>query len=336
MRVSSGVHYSAGRPKTRHPGLRTAIGFCVALYGYFITVETALPPSAETEAPVASSGPQATLSFAGGEAILTGSVGALFTANVFTGPNRAEKQARARVEMDPIAVASAFDIFRNGLLAVKMPHALVEDKEPDGMREPEDGAGKASEPIAIAAISGDPMTAALSAIRDALRLDPAPMEMPGALAYARAVAPPTIFDTPVSMRVSDWQFSCLAEAVYFEARSEPYRGQVAVAQVVLNRVKSSLYPNTICEVVYQNQTKHNACQFSFACDGISEKVTEPDAWKTAKEVAEKVLRGEVYLTEIANATHYHAAYVHPGWVRKMKKVTQIGLHVFYRFKGATG
>jgi hypothetical protein len=336
MRVSFGAFGPTARPKKGQSGLHVTLGLCIALFGYVASIQAALPPSAETVAPIAGSAPKATLHLAGNDPILTGSVGSLFASAVFTGPNRAEKQARALSKPDPVAIASVFDGYRSGLLAVKMPHALIEDADPADSGQPAATAGPQSGPIAIASIANDPMTAALSAIRDALRLDPIPGNMPGALAYARAVAPPTIFDTPISMSVSDWQFSCLAEAVYFEARSEPYRGQVAVAQVVLNRVKSGLYPNTICAVVYQNQNRRNACQFSFACDGIPEKVTEPDAWKTAKEVAEKVLRGEVYLTEIANATHYHAAYVRPDWARKMKKVSRIGLHLFYRFKGATG
>ncbi len=270
----------------------------------------------------------------GTDTILTGSVGALFTGSVFTGPNRDEKQARARRQADPIVIASAFDAYRDKLRSIEMPHALMEPKK-SGLPSLADESPLSSAPaVALASAKPKGMSAALSAIRQALQIDPFPMDAPGSLAYARAVAPPTIFDTPVSMSVPDTQFQCLAEAVYFEARSEPYRGQVAVAQVVLNRVKSPLYPNTICGVVYQNQHRHNACQFSFACDGIPEKVTEPDAWKTASEVAEKVLRGDIYLTEVANATHYHANYVSPDWSRKMKRMTRIGLHIFYRFRGA--
>jgi len=68
---------------------------------------------------------------------------------------------------------------------------------------------------------------------------------------------------------------CLAEAIYFEARGEPEEGQVAVAQVILNRVRSGLYPGTVCDVVYQNKERHNRCQFSFACDQTAERVPDP-------------------------------------------------------------
>ena len=125
---------------------------------------------------------------------------------------------------------------------------------------------------------------------------------------------------------------CLATAIYFESRGEKYRGQVAVGQVVMNRVKHRLYPSTICGVVFQNQQKRNACQFSFACDGIPERVTEQKYWKQAQEIAKGVVDGSLYLSEVGYATHYHATYVYPHWAPRMKKVTKIGLHVFYQFK----
>jgi len=127
---------------------------------------------------------------------------------------------------------------------------------------------------------------------------------------------------------------CLAEAIYFEARSEPIRGQLAVAQVVINRLKNPAYPGTVCGVVYQNQYHRDACQFSFACDGIREVVTDPVAWQTAQELARAVLDGEaIWLEEIGSATHYHATYVRPNWAGQMQRMAQIGLHVFYRTYG---
>ena len=71
------------------------------------------------------------------------------------------------------------------------------------------------------------------------------------------------------------QMRCLAEAIYFEARSEPEAGQAAVAQVVLNRVRSGIYPTDVCGVVYQDANRPFACQFSFACEGKSLRITEP-------------------------------------------------------------
>jgi Cell Wall Hydrolase len=123
---------------------------------------------------------------------------------------------------------------------------------------------------------------------------------------------------------------CLANAVYFEARGEPVRGQIAVAQVVMNRVFSGYYPNDVCGVVYQNAHRHLACQFTFACDGIPDRITEPDAFARAKRISAATLDGVVWLPEIGKATHYHAYWVHPWWVRTMRKLSRIGVHTFYR------
>ena len=123
---------------------------------------------------------------------------------------------------------------------------------------------------------------------------------------------------------------CLANAVYFEARGESVRGQIAVAQVVMNRVFSPFYPNDVCGVVYQNANRHLACQFTFACDGIPDVVTEPDAWARAQRIAHDMLGGKLWMPEVAKATHYHAYWVHPDWVNEMKKIYKLGVHAFYR------
>lgn len=122
---------------------------------------------------------------------------------------------------------------------------------------------------------------------------------------------------------------CLAEAVYFEARSEPELGQAAVAQVVLNRIKSGLYPTSICGVVYQNSHKHLACEFTFTCEGKSLAVTEPGPWEIAVRLSKAVLDGRNYNPRVANATHYHANYVSPRWGKHLKKMDVIGRHIFY-------
>jgi spore germination cell wall hydrolase CwlJ-like protein len=123
---------------------------------------------------------------------------------------------------------------------------------------------------------------------------------------------------------------CLADAVYFEARGEPVRGQMAVAQVVINRVFSGYYPNNICGVVYQNAHRHLRCQFTFACDGRPERVDEPAAWERAQHIARDALDGNYWLDDVGEATHYRARWVHPRWVRKMRKLDRIGVHTFYR------
>jgi spore germination cell wall hydrolase CwlJ-like protein len=124
---------------------------------------------------------------------------------------------------------------------------------------------------------------------------------------------------------------CLAEAIYFEARGEAVRGQIAVAQVVINRIFSGFYPTTVCAVVYQN--KHGRpfeCQFTFACDNIPDVVTEPDMWDRAKKIARAMLDGQLWLPEVAKSTHYHAYWVRPSWVSEMKKMYKFGVHTFYR------
>jgi spore germination cell wall hydrolase CwlJ-like protein len=123
---------------------------------------------------------------------------------------------------------------------------------------------------------------------------------------------------------------CLAEAIYFEARGEQVRGQMAVAQVILNRAFSGKYPNTVCGVVYQNAHRHLACQFTFACDRIPDVVREPDMWERAKTIAAEMLDGKLWLDEVGKATHYHAYWVRPGWVREMHKMHKLGVHTFYR------
>jgi spore germination cell wall hydrolase CwlJ-like protein len=139
---------------------------------------------------------------------------------------------------------------------------------------------------------------------------------------------------PLPMSVfTDREQHCLTAGIYFEARGEPVRGQAAVAQVILNRVKNPAYPNSICGVVYQNKSWRNRCQFSFACDKIKDKVNDPTRWETASYVARETTHGRIWLTEVGSSTHYHATYVKPRWARAMQKVGRIGLHVFYRTFG---
>jgi hypothetical protein len=121
---------------------------------------------------------------------------------------------------------------------------------------------------------------------------------------------------------------CLAEAVYFESRGEAVRGQIAVAQVIMNRVFSPFYPNDVCEVVHQRNGR--GCQFSYTCDGIPNVVTEPDAWARAMHIARDMLNGKLWMPEVAKATHYHAYWVRPDWINEMHTVSRMGVHTFYR------
>jgi spore germination cell wall hydrolase CwlJ-like protein len=125
---------------------------------------------------------------------------------------------------------------------------------------------------------------------------------------------------------------CLAEAVYFEARSESEDGRAAVAQVILNRVRSGLYPSSVCGVVYQNRHRHLACQFTFACEGKALRITDGESWDAARRIAKDVTEGRTYLAEVGGSTHYHADYVRPGWARRLKKMDVIGRHIFYQLR----
>jgi spore germination cell wall hydrolase CwlJ-like protein len=129
---------------------------------------------------------------------------------------------------------------------------------------------------------------------------------------------------------------CLADAIYFESRGEVKSGQTAVAQVVVNRAFSGFYPNDICGVVYQNSNRYLACQFTFACEGKKLTVTEPDMWEQAKQISHDMLDGKLWMDEIGKATHYHAYWVRPDWIREMRKINRIGVHTFYRPKAWEG
>ena len=122
---------------------------------------------------------------------------------------------------------------------------------------------------------------------------------------------------------------CLALAVYYEARSEPMLGQVAVAEVVLNRTESSRYPDDVCDVVTQGGTVRHRCQFSYYCDGKPETPLNRRAWRRAVAIA-KLTRNGVTSANLDDATHYHATYVAPYWGAHFKHVRTIGSHIFYR------
>ncbi len=145
---------------------------------------------------------------------------------------------------------------------------------------------------------------------------------PGDFWWAANPLPPSAY--------TETEQQCLAEAIYFEARGEPEKGQMAVAQVVLNRVRNPAYPDTICKVVYQNKGLRDACQFSFACDGIKDVVHPGWSWRRAQRIAREVTFGGESLPEVGSSTHYHATYVRPNWAGIFRKKAKIGRHVFYQ------
>ena len=130
------------------------------------------------------------------------------------------------------------------------------------------------------------------------------------------------------------QMRCMAEALYFEARSEGWRGMLAVGIVIQNRVKDSRYPATVCRVVRQgrywrgNPVKHK-CQFSYYCDGKHERAAEKEAWGQANDIAAILMSTNVTMVGLEDSTHYHAVSVRPPWSTALKRRRQIGEHIFY-------
>lgn len=125
------------------------------------------------------------------------------------------------------------------------------------------------------------------------------------------------------------QMSCLAEALYFEARGEPITGQLAVGEVILNRVEDSRYPSSICKVINQGTGRRFACQFTYTCDGKLETVHERKAYEMALKLAKILITThDGKLTK--GSTHYHSNYVNPKWSKKFERVAKYGRHIFYR------
>ncbi len=129
------------------------------------------------------------------------------------------------------------------------------------------------------------------------------------------------------------EWVCLTEAIYFEARGESLRGQVAVAEVILNRRDSPDFPGTICEVLEQGVHKRGKCQFSYNCDGLHEVFHEEEAHRKAALIARKMLDGfESNLTN--GALYYHSVSVRPGWSKKLIRTARIGDHYFFNRRDA--
>ena len=132
---------------------------------------------------------------------------------------------------------------------------------------------------------------------------------------------------------------CMATNIYHEAKNQPMVGQIAVAQVVMNRVKDSRYPNTICDVVKQGLTYKNGkvvlgkCQFSWYCDGKKDDVNmKSEKWRNSIRYASMVMTNKITLDVTEGATHYHATYVRPAWARTKTKTVRINRHIFYKWE----
>lgn len=132
---------------------------------------------------------------------------------------------------------------------------------------------------------------------------------------------------PAATGGESWE--CLSQALYFEARGESVKGLFAVAEVIMNRVDSGAYPNSVCSVINQGTGKRYACQFTYTCDGNSDTIHDRQAYARVAKVARLVIDGAPRaLTE--GATHYHTRAVNPNWANKYPRTTTIGAHHFYR------
>lgn len=133
----------------------------------------------------------------------------------------------------------------------------------------------------------------------------------------------------VSVETADPEWQCLTEALYFEARGESPIGQIAVAEVILNRVDSARYPDSVCAVIRQGAASGKGCQFSYNCDGKTEAIANRDAYETLGKIAWVMLQGRPR-TLTGKATYYHNTSVRPKWARRLVQTARIGDHVFYR------
>jgi hypothetical protein len=132
---------------------------------------------------------------------------------------------------------------------------------------------------------------------------------------------------PAASGGPEWQ--CLSEALYFEARGETLKGQIAVAEVILNRVASQRFPDTVCAVINQGTGRKYACQFTYTCDGRPEHITEPAAFQRVGKVARMMLDGAPRRLA-GGATYYHTTAVRPRWAQRFERTTKLGVHLFYR------
>jgi hypothetical protein len=185
-------------------------------------------------------------------------------------------------------------------------------------------AGEASQ-NALKALNGEDRAAAEAMLDARSRILPDLM----ATDFGGAIDLSQILEVEVGERDEQWH--CLSEALYFEARGESLMGQVAVAEVILNRVEDGSYPDSVCGVVRQGSEsgKLYACQFSFYCDGKAEEIANQEKFEELGKIAWVMLNGKPRILT-GNATYYHATSVKPRWVSKLVRTTKIGAHVFYR------
>lgn len=161
-------------------------------------------------------------------------------------------------------------------------------------------------------------------VRRTAARDPAARSNP---ARHAGYTPPSL-DLKTAPQIPDNDLDCLTQAIYYEARNESESGQAAVAEVVMNRVRHPAYPDRVCAVVYQRNSR--TCQFTFTCDGsIGRSAVRPAAWARAQRIARDVLDGRHAGQLPTSSVNYHANYVSPSWGQRLARVRQIGAHIFY-------
>jgi spore germination cell wall hydrolase CwlJ-like protein len=224
------------------------------------------------------------------------------------------------LEIVNMTVANKLAVQPNTLTVTKTEIAAL--PEPDQV---ETAAPAAASKVQVIPASVDLKEATGNATKKKLALAPPVAKVEKAFKLKRSEKQKVV----AQRRVALAEENCLARAVYFEARSESELGQLAVAKVILNRVKDPEYPKSICGVVYQGSGRRNSCQFSFACDGLPDDVKSASAWANSKRIAQKALGGDAKVAAIGSATNYHADYVRPKWAKTMKRLIKIGHHVFY-------
>ena len=226
-----------------------------------------------------------------------------------------------------------------GTIAVVMSNSLFGDSSinvQDSVTLPRDAAGLNR----IPALPGLPDEATDAAENQNLELSREEAERANSAipASSEKIVPARPFSIPGTGALAlsrQPALNCLTSAIYYEAAIESDRGQRAVAQVVLNRMRHPAYPNNICDVVFQGSERSTGCQFTFTCDGSLARVPGPASWERARKIAVAALAGTVE-PSVGTATHYHTNYVLPYWAKSLVKVNTIGTHIFYRWSGFWG
>ncbi len=189
------------------------------------------------------------------------------------------------------------------------------------------------------------LVAAILVFASTGKIQSAPLSFDSILSTAKAIV--TNFQRPTTTinLANILNRSCLASALYHEARGEPVEGQIAVGITIFNRMISSAYPSTICGVVFQNSHRYNKCQFSFACDGRSDQPRNQVVFNTMRQLSVEILSMMNLSANIKKpvsiklspmiasaflATHYHRYDVSPSWSKKLPVVARVGDHVFFQ------